>query len=205
MKRVIGLTFAVMVLTATAAQAQVLVNNDGGVCLDAEGGSVRAGARLIAFTCHGSANQQVKIDRGRIIVGGGNLCATAKSRSKGSEIVLASCDFSSNGNALQNFAWWGSGRIGHNTGFVLAAAGSHFSSNRPLCLWSDENRADQKWRLGNVIRYTSGMTFNSSTQAALVPGKQGLFRVSGGQLVGADGASIVAAGGGNIVAAGGLN
>jgi hypothetical protein len=194
---------AVMVGGARTASAEVLVNNDGGVCIDAEG-SLQAGSRLIAYTCHGGQNQQVKFDRGRLVVGN-RFCATARSRNKGAELYLAGCDFSANGDSLQNFGKWSGGKIGHNTGYVLAASGNYWGTNRPLCLWDDSGRADQKWRSGNVISYTQGMKFNGATQAVYIPGKQGMIRVSGGNIVAAGGGNIVAAGGGNIVAAGGLN
>jgi hypothetical protein len=205
MKNVFITLAAVAVLFAGArvASAEVLVNNDGGVCIDAEG-SLQAGSRLIAYTCHGGQNQQVKLERGRLIVGG-RFCATARSRNKGSELYLAGCDFSANGDALQNFAKWSGGKVGHNSGYVLAASGNYWGTNRPLCLWDDQGRADQKWRFGNVIQYSQGMTFNGATQAVYVPGKQGMIRVSSGQMVAAGGGNMVAAGGGNIVAAGGLN
>lgn len=194
---------AVMAGSARMASAEVLVNNDGGVCIDAEG-SLQAGARLIAFTCHGGANQQVKFDRGRLIVGN-RFCATARSRNKGAEIYLAGCDYTANGDSLQNFAKWSGGKIGHNTGYLLAASGNYWGTNRPLCLWDDSGKKDQKWRFGNVIPFTEGMTFNSATQAVYIPGKQGIISVSGGSIVAAGAGNIVAAGGGNIVAAGGLN
>lgn len=202
-KSLVFVVFLFTIAIAGTASAGVLVNNDGGVCVDAEGGTIREGARLIAFTCHGGPNQQVKLERGRLMVG--SLCATARSRDKGSEIYLSRCDFSSNGNALQNFASWSGGKIGHNTGYILAAAGNYWGTNRPLCLWNDTNRRDQKWRFGTVLTYSPGMTFNSATKAVYVPGKQGLYQVNSSGMVAAGGGNMVAAGGGNIVAAGGLN
>ncbi len=212
MKNVLILTACLIALgVAGTASAGVIVNNDGGVCIDAEG-SLTPGARLIAYTCHGGQNQQAKISRGRLIVGN-RYCATVRNRNKGSELYLAGCDYSSNGDALQGFAWHGQGKIGHNSGWILAAAGTYWGANRPLCLYSDDGRRDQKWREGNVIRFTQGMTFNGATKAVFVPGQQGLISVNHGQMVAAGAGNIVgnaagnivAAGGGNIVAAGGLN
>lgn len=202
-KMFVSIAAAVALLTTVPASAEVLVNNDGGVCVDAEG-SLRPGARLIAYTCHGGTNQQVKLDRGRLVVGN-QYCATARSRDKGAEIYLAGCDFSANGNALQNFGRWNGGKIGHNSGYVLAAAGRYWGTNRPLCLWNDENRSDQKWRFGSVIAYRPGMTFNSATKSVYVPGQQGSITISGGRIVAAGAGNLVAAGGGNIVAAGAGN
>ncbi len=197
------LALSLLVIVAVPVSASVLVNSDGGICPDAEGG-LTAGARVIAYTCHGGNNQQVQLTRGHLIVGN-SLCVTARKREKGSELYLAGCDFSSNGDALQNFAWWGNGVIGHNTGYILAAAGRYWSTNRPLCLWNKEGRSDQTWRLGTFMRYTPGMTFNSATKLLMIPGQQGAFEVRGGRLITDGGSTMVAAGGGNMVAAGGLN
>ena len=193
------------VLYASVASAQTrIVNNDGGVCIDAEGG-LRPGARLIAFSCHGGDNQNAKIVGGRLKIG--NLCATADSRNQGAEIRLQNC-VSGEGSDLgqrQNFAWWTGGHIGHNTGYVLAASGRHWGTNRPLCLWSKESRSDQKWRTGTFMQISASTRFNEATKVVYVPGQQGSYRVSGGQLIGADGGTLVAAGAGNIVAAGAGN
>jgi len=203
MKRLITLfAFSLFMVVGATASADVLVNSDGGICLDAEGG-MKVGARVIAYTCHGGSNQQVQLTRGRLIVGN-SICVTAKKREKGSELYLAGCDYTSNGDALQNFAWWGNGVIGHNTGFILGAASKSWSTNRPLCLWTKEGRADQTWRLGTVMRYATGMTFNSSTRLVMIPGKQGAIEVRSGGVISRDGAGLIG-NGGSLVAAGAGN
>jgi hypothetical protein len=201
MKRLILLlAFSLTLVIGGTASADVLVNSDGGICLDAEGG-MKAGAKVIAYTCHGGNNQQVQLTRGRLIVGN-SMCVTARKREKGSELYLAGCDYSSNGDALQNFAWWGNGTIGHNTGFILAAASRSWSTNRPLCLWNKEGRADQTWRLGTVLRYTSGMKFNSATKLVMIPGKQGAIVVRGGQLITDNGAGVISRDGAGLISNG---
>ena len=204
MKRLMVLAFGFVLYASIASGQGRIVNNDGGVCIDAEGG-VRAGARLIAFSCHGGGNQNVKMTGGRLKIG--SLCATADSRNQGSEIRLQSCASgeSSDLGQRQNFAWWDGGYIGHNTGYVLAAAGRHWGTNRPLCLWAKEGRSDQKWRAGTFMQFTEQTTFNSATRVVYVPGQQGSYAVSGGRIVAAGAGNIVAAGGGNIVAAGAGN
>jgi Ricin-type beta-trefoil lectin domain len=186
-----------------------IVNNDGGLCIDAEGGTARAGVRLIAYSCSGSGNQQVTIDN-RLRMGG--LCAQPKSRTSGAEIFLHAC---SGDESLQNFAWATSNNpggctaaspcISHNSGYILAAAGSYFG-NRPLCLYQYQGRSDQHWKNGKHASLQAGsrVVFPAWVTELRVDGKSGVSKVSNG-IISQDGAGIVAAGGGNLVAQGGGN
>lgn len=186
-----------------------IVNNDGGVCIDAEGGA-RDGARLIAYACNGQPNQMVTIDN-RLRFG--SLCAQADSRNEGSEIHLHSC---SGNDSLQGFAWWRNNEsgsctaqnpcIGHNSGRVLAAAGSYFPGNRPLCLWSYHGISNQHWKTGHHASLQAGsvVLFPSWVTQVRVDGKPGVSTVSNG-LITVDGAGVIAQGGGNVIAQGGGN
>lgn len=177
-----------------ALGSPVVVNNDGGWCINA------AGDHLVMRPCTGGASQMVTIDN-RIRING--LCAQADSRNEGAEIHLRPC---SGNDALQNFSWWSGGRIGHNTGYVLAAAGHYFGFDRPLCLWKDEGRTDQHWRKGNMVYYKPGELFPSSVQRVYAPGRNGFAGVvasGGGNLISSDGAGVVASGGGNLLSSDG--
>lgn len=178
------------------AQSQVVVNHDGGWCIDAEGGRIAPGTKLIAYPCNGNANQQVTLDGAKLKIGG--LCAESVTRDKGSEVKLQNCS----NDLRQNFAWHGN-KIGHNTGYVLAAAGSYFPGNRPLCLWSDDGRSDQTWTNGRFFSgYKPNQPLPSGTRVVWgsgVMGSAGVVASGGGNVVAAGGGNVVAAGGGNIV------
>jgi Ricin-type beta-trefoil lectin domain. len=181
-----------------------IVNKDGGLCIDAEGGA-GLGARVIAYACSGNANQQITID-GRIRIGG--YCAQADTRNKGSEIHLKACD--SKNDSLQGFGWWVSneGRgactstspcIGHNTGNVLAAASSFFG-NRPLCLWVEYSRSDAHWKNGQMVSFQPGqpVVFQPSVTELRVAGKAGVSTVKHGMIT-SDGLGLLGHDGGGIV------
>lgn len=72
------------------------VNKATGWCLDSEGGAV-AGKRMIAWTCHGGANQSLEWVRGphqRIRIG--ELCVHATDAADKADVVVRDCDGSVN-------------------------------------------------------------------------------------------------------------
>lgn len=175
---------------ASFAQSTMIVSKLGGKCLDVEGG-VRIGARLIGYECHGGTNQQLRFDRGRLVVGG--YCAQADHRSEGSEVRLAQCNFTGSGDSLQNFASWEGKYIGHNTGYVLDLKGGsgHWWGNQPVILWTKKGSSNQLWMKGEIRQASMLTTFTGSVMA---PGKLGVVSVSGGRAISENGAGVISTG-----------
>ena len=146
-------TAIAMALGAGPAQASnEIVSKQGGKCLNAEGGT-KDGARIIAYNCSGAANEDFRMQQGRLVLGSTGWCAQADSRSAGSEVRLRRCDVSANGNALQNFAFGDGNKIGHNTGYCLDLKGGIAGGvataipfvNQPAVLWTCHGGDNQKW------------------------------------------------------------
>jgi hypothetical protein len=203
MKRISVYGFMVVVLcslpVAGYAQNQLLVSQQGGLCLDAEGG-IRDGAKVLSYPCNNGPNEHWSLERGRLVANGGQYCAQAEGRNPTATIVLKACNWSDSGNYLQNFARWPGNRIGHNSGNVIQN-GFGWGA-RPVMLGAPNGGETWKqWRWGTMQQAAQARP----GQDYMLPNRQGVFHFSGGKLIGNDGGTLVATGGGNIVAAGGGN
>lgn len=209
----LAMAIAAAFFPSSTLHAQAMLSAQGGRCMDSAGG-IFDGAPIIAWDCHAGDNQKFQLQDGRLRLGYSDYCAAVDSRNQGAPLVLRRCDWSANGNALQNIARWNNWHIGHNTGYCLDLAGglggawwARLSGGvQPVVLWSCHGGDNQKWLEGT---FRSGVDYDwvvrNEGLIFAVPGYKGLMQARGGQIVAAGGGNIVAAGGGNIVAAGGGN
>ena len=206
-----------MSLILSPAFAGEIVSKLGGKCLNAEGG-IKDGARVIAFNCSGSPNENFAVDNGRLKIAGSDWCAQTDTTSENSEIHLRKCVSGPTGDKLQNFAFHGKA-IGHNTGYCMDLKGgvagqvaSNISwGNQPTILFKCNDQANQSWYTGT---FQTGQTTKSIKDGTVfwVPGVTGMFEKRGDEIVSQGGGNlknsggkIVAQGGGNIVTQTGAN
>ena len=199
---------ALSALSALPARAQAIVSQIGGVCLNVEGG-VKLGARIIAWSCAGGANEKFVADGSWIKLAGTNYCLGAESRNKGAQIRLQQCN---NNFSTQNFAFSGM-LIKHNSGYCMNLSGAGWfgiqdAVGKPAILWDCQSNAyNEQFYRGNSPAQT--VNTNSLPRGAhiAVAGRIGTYVWNGDMktLVAQGGGNLVAQGGGNLVAQGGGN
>jgi hypothetical protein len=200
---------ALVTLIALPVFSAELVSRQGGKCLSAEGGA-KAGARVVATSCTGAANENFVIEGGRLKIAKSNLCAASDSRTEKSEIHLRKCMAGDEGHKLQNFEFHDQA-IGHNTGYCLDIRGGvneEASSNigwarQPAILAKCSGLTSQNWYQGE---FKTGQTMESIKDGATfwVPGVAGMFEKRGNTVVSGETAApaaqkIMASNGGKIV------
>lgn len=196
------LTLAAVTLSAAPLFAQTIVSQMGGLCLNAERG-IFQGARVIMWPCNADANERFQVANGRLTVAG--FCATAEADTnygrrkdavddrvvrgvvKGGDITLQPC--SPYSNKQQNFSWWGGGKIGHNSGYILNMAGgwpAQFGSdvnaflrgafpflNQKVTLWDNDSAPNALWRTGALRSLRMELQSGMNGEHVYFPGVRG--------------------------------
>ncbi|WP_222937594.1 ricin-type beta-trefoil lectin domain protein [Spartinivicinus ruber] len=140
--RLIGVLFlAIIAVQANAGGRYGLIKSATGKCLDVDGGRAGNHTPVIAWDCHGRANQLWKMDRkGRLRPSHApHMCLEAgKNLQQGDRAFIYECHSGKhqrwrwNGNTLQNKA---------NSWVVL----DYFVDQGRVGVWQRHNRANQQW------------------------------------------------------------
>jgi len=135
-----------------------IVARHSGKCLDVEGESMAAGARVIQWSCGGYANQQWQI----IDVGGGYYKIVARHSGKVLDVQWAALDngipiwqWDENGTAAQQWqiidVGGGYSRImARHSGKALDVAGGSTTDGTQVCQWDYVGGPNQQWLLRRV-------------------------------------------------------
>jgi len=198
------------------AQNVTLVSGLGAKCMDAEGGT-RKGARVIGFSCQGSANQLFWFNQNGTITQG-SLCLDASGGygRDGDGLILWDC----NGGPNQRWTLGPDGAIRGINGKCLDLQGGdspvYWVMNQPVILWGCHGGRNQVWFKGLVVSRSAvpagaaGMAVGAGRTAVLQAvqlndQQRRLIGVDAGTLIGVDAGTLIAAGGQNLIAAGGQN
>lgn len=208
--RILPLAAVLMMAGAGSVQAQgaPIVNKGGTYCIDAEGG-VHAGAKIIAWNCHGGWNQQFMLTSrtgGELKVRGTNYCVDIPGGDTSKDLVLWTCNGGWNQKwSIRDYGSRGINLVNPGSGLAIAVPTSEWN-----LLTHGILRNTLKLRLTSPSAYRSdvlwyGLARGTPSSYATRHNGGMIAQLSPGQVVNISGANIISTGGGNIIATGGGN
>lgn len=116
------------------------------LCVDVSGGNPANGTPIIAWSCHGGANQQFTLNANSEIRTASGLCLDAASgRGRDGDAIIA---YGCHGGANQKWTITAEGRVVGMNGKCLDIAGARTSPGTQLIIWTCHGGANQRWQVG---------------------------------------------------------